>query len=368
MWHDTSFTKRLGIRYPIVQGAFGGGISTPRLTAAVSNAGGLGSYGAQVLSATRIKEVTAEIRTLTTSPFAVNLWVSTQDPGATSITRDDYEAALRPLAPFFNELSLEPPPLPTGPWPTFEEQVPGILDARPPAFSFIFGVPPADIFKACRDRNIITIGTATSVDEAVALASAGADIIVASGFEAGGHRASFLRTSEASLMGTFALIPQVADAVNVPVVAAGGIADGRGVAAALTLGAAGAQLGTAFLACEESNATPAHKDALRSDATKYTMLTRAFTGRLARGLTNTLGETLHNARGPFLPYPVQRELLRSLQVEAAKQGRTDLLTMWSGQAAPLIKHRHAAELVASLVKETEAVLRPRASTAESATR
>jgi nitronate monooxygenase len=144
--------------------------------------------------------------------------------------------------------------------------------------------------------------------------------------------------------------------VSVPVVAAGGIADGRGVAAALTLGAAGVQIGTAFLACDESNASAEHKQALRSAAPTSTFLTRAYTGRLARGLTNRLGETLQATGGPFLPYPMQRELLRVLQTEASKQGRTDLLTMWSGQAAPLIKHHRAADLFASLVKDTEAAL------------
>ena len=169
MWNDTAITRRLGIRYPIVQGPFGGGLSSARLVAAVSNAGGLGSFGAQGMTPNRISEVVGEIRALTASPFAVNLWVSTEDAGASGATRSTYDAALVPLAPFFNELHVQPPTFPFHGWATFDEQVSALLDARPPAFSFVFGVPPAHVIDECRRRSIITIGTATTVDEAVAL-------------------------------------------------------------------------------------------------------------------------------------------------------------------------------------------------------
>jgi nitronate monooxygenase len=350
MWNQTSLTQRLGIRFPIVQGPFGGGLSSPRLTATVSNAGGLGSYGAQGMSAERIRAVVGEIAALTSAPFAVNLWVSTEDAGAHDLTNASYEAALAPLRPFFTELGVEPPRLPLSPWPTFDQQIDALIEARPPVFSFIFGVPSAAVLDACRARGIVTIGTATTADEALAIEQAGADIVVASGFEAGGHRSSFLRRAEASLTGTFALVPLVADAVRIPVVAAGGIADGRGVAAAMTLGAAGVQVGTAFLACEESNATPEHRAALLNARNTPTILTRAFTGRLARGLSNRLGETVHATAGPWLPYPLQGELVRAMRDEAMRQGRTDLVTMWAGQAAPLLKHRHAGEVFAELIE------------------
>ena len=360
MWHDTSLVSRLGIRYPIVQGPFGG-FSSSRLVAAVSNAGGLGSYGALGLTPAQITSTIAEIRTVTASPFAVNLWVSPEDPGAREVDLQAFDAALAPLRPFYAELGITPPTFPPTPWVTFEEQIPALLDARPPVFSFIFGIPPAEIFKACRDRGIATMGTATTVDEAMAIEAAGADVVVASGFEAGGHRASFLRSAEASLMGTFALIPQVADTVRVPVVAAGGIADGRGIAAALTLGADGVQIGTAFLACDESDAAPGHKDALLHSHATPTILTRGYTGRLARGLTNRLGETLDPlARaGQYLPYPLQGVLIRELRAEAVKQGRLDLMPLWAGQSAPLVTHRRAAELFEDLVQETEHVLSER---------
>jgi nitronate monooxygenase len=296
-----------------------------------------------------IGAIVKEIASLTSSPFAVNLWVSTADAGSAAVTQADYEAALRPLKPFYDELGVAPPALPFSAAPTFDQQVEALIEARPPVFSFIFGVPSPAVFDACRARGIVMMGTATSVDEAVALANAGVDVVVASGFEAGGHRASFLRGADASLMGTFALVPQVADAVGVPVVAAGGVADGRGVAAALTLGAAGVQVGTAFLACDESNAPDAHKAALLNARSTPTMLTRAFTGRLARGLTNRLGETVHASGGPWLPYPLQGELVRGLRAQALRQGRTDLIAMWAGQAAPLVRRRHATEVFADLV-------------------
>ena len=342
MWNDTPLTGRLGIRYPIVQGPFGGGFSSAALVAAVSNAGGLGSFGAQGMTPDDIGAKVTEIRSLTAAPFAVNLWVSTEDPEVAAATVADYEAALRPLRPLFAELDVEPPAFPFRSGPRFEDQAAALIESRPPVFSFIFGVPPAHVLDACRSRGIITVGTATTVDEAVAIERAGADVVVASGFEAGGHRASFLQPAEESLTGTFALVPQVADAVRIPVVAAGGIADARGIAAALVLGAGGVQIGTAFLACEESNAPPAHKAAILSARPGSTRLTRGYTGRLARGLQNRLGEIILSA-GHWLPYPLQGELMRGMRTAAAAAGRTDLMVLWSGQAASLVTHRRAAE-------------------------
>jgi nitronate monooxygenase len=358
MWNDTALTRRLDIRYPIVQGPFGGGYSSPALAAAVSNAGGMGSYGAQGMAPEKIGAVVGEIAALTSARFAVNLWVSTHDGDGLAPAEATCEAALAPLRPFFDELGIEPPRPTLKPGPTFEEQASALIEARPPAFSFIFGIPQPAVFDACRTRGIVTIGTATTVDEARAIEQAGADVVVASGFEAGGHRSSFLRSAEASLMGTFALVPLVADAVRIPVVAAGGVADGRGVAAALTLGAAGVQVGTAFLACDESNAPPAHRTALLNAGATPTILTRAYTGRLARGLSNRLGETLHATSGPWLPYPLQGELVRALRDEALRQGRTDLVVMLAGQAAPLVKHQRAADVFNDLVETAGRLLAP----------
>ncbi len=356
MWHDTAFTRRFDLRYPIVQGPFGGGLSSPRLAATVSDAGGLGSFGAQGLTPDRIRAVVAEIRALTAAPFAVNLWVSTADARVEDLSRADHDAAVATLAPFFAELGLEPPAFAPTLDPAFEDQAAALIEARPPVFSFIFGVPSAAILDRCRSLGIRTIGTATTVDEARALDTAGVDAIVATGFEAGGHRPSFLRSAEASLTGTLALVPQVADAVQAPILAAGGIADGRGVAAALALGAHAVQIGSAFLACDESNALPAHRAALRQAGQgPATLLTRGFSGRLGRGIRNTLAAAFESPAASRLPYPFQGHLVRVLKEAALAQERLDLVPFWSGQSAALIRHTRASDLFDSLIREAPLV-------------
>jgi nitronate monooxygenase len=359
MWNDTPFTRLVGLRYPIVQGPFGGGFSSARLTATISTAGGLGSFGAQGQPPARMAEIVAEIRQLTAAPFAVNLWVSTHDEGARTFSAADYEAALQPLAPLFEELGVSPPAYPLAAWPSFDDQADALIAARPPIISFIFGIPSAAVLDACRTHGIITMGVTTTPQEAIAFEQAGIDVVVASGFEAGGHRASFMRSPGSSLTGTFALVPQVVDAVKIPVVAAGGIADSRGVAAALTLGAHGAQIGTAFLACEESNAPPIHKEVLHGPLVGQTGLTTGFSGRLARTVLNGLAELYENPALPRLPYPLQGQLVGALRERAIAQGRFDLISLWCGQAAPLVRHRRAGELFDDLVAGTQAILEGR---------
>jgi nitronate monooxygenase len=348
MWHDTDFTRRFGLRYPIVQGPFGGGLSSPALVAVVSEAGGLGSYGAQGMTPDRIRAIGRDLRAVTAAPFALNLWVSTRDARPDEVTRAAFEAALVPLRPLFEELGVAVPSFPFAADPDFEEQAAALLEVRPPVFSFVFGVPPPAVLDRCRTLGIRTLGAATTVDEARALADAGVDGIVATGLEAGGHRPSFLRSAEASLTGTLSLVPQVVDAVSVPVVAAGGIADARGVAAVLALGAHGAQIGTAFLACDESNASPTHRGVLRGQPPSSTLLTRGFTGRLGRGVRNPLAEALEHF-GARLPYPYQGHLVAALKQAAIASGRADLAPLWSGQSAPLVRHTRAAELFSSIV-------------------
>ena len=359
MWNDTPLTRLLGLRYPIVQGPFGGGFSSALLTATISNAGGLGSFGAQGQPPARMAGIVSDIRQLTAAPFAVNLWVSTEDDAASTMSRADYEAALQPLAPLFEELGVPPPSYPFAPSPSFGDQVEALIAARPPVISFIFGIPPAAILDSCRAHAIVTMGVTTTAEEARALESAGIDVVVASGFEAGGHRASFLRPAGRSLTGTFALVPQVVDAVKIPVVAAGGIADARGVAAALTLGAHGAQIGTAFLACDESNAPAIHKEVLHGPLAAQTALTTGFSGRLARGVRNALADLYDNPAVPRLPYPLQGQLVGALRERAIAQRRFDLISLWSGQAAPLVRHHHAGALFDDLVAGTQTIFEGR---------
>src|SRR5882762_2905171 len=350
-WNENRLTVKLGIDYPIIQGPLGG-LASQKLTAAVSSCGGLGSFGALNLSPEAIKDVAAEIRSLTAKPFAINLWVSQEDEGA---RRSDESAFNRSLAPIARQLIELGAPLPTykpySPATRFEDQARALIDAKVPVFSFIFGIPPKEILQECEAKHIVTIGTATTAEEAAALQEAGVDAIVASGFEAGGHRGSFLRAAEDSLTGTFSLVPRIADTVNVPVIAAGGIADARGVVAALALGAEAVQMGTVFLACEESGASLLHRQALRKKEAGQTALTKGFTGRLARGIHNRLLEELNQAGTAILPYPLQRRLVRNLAIPAEAAGRSDLLPLWAGQSANLSACTDVLAFLTSLVEQ-----------------
>lgn len=358
MWHDSAFARQLGIRYPIVQGPFGGGPSTPELVAAVSNAGGLGSYGAHNLSPEQIRKTAEAIRALTRRPFAINLWVGapTYEVGRDLVpaVASDY---IQRIKPFFDELGITEPPSAHSEEHDFSEQVEALIGCQPAAFSFVFGIPPEPILKRCRARGITTIGAATTVQEAVALERAGVDMVVATGLEAGGHRPAFMaRPNSDTLMGSFALIPQIRDAVSIPVIAAGGIADSRGTLAAMMLGADAVQIGTAFLACDESGAKPFHKQALRSGNAYNTTLTRVYSGRLARYLTNRL--TAASGRWPTsaLPFPFQSGLTRPLKTAAAAQSNPAIAPMAAGQSGPLVRHSHASELIQSIVSGVERLI------------
>lgn len=352
----TRLTQQLGLAAPIVQGPFGSGLSAVDLVVAVSEAGGLGSFGVHHLNAEGIRDVAKQIRARTDKPFALNLWIPFEDSEDPAPSDDAFARALGALQPYYDELDVPRPMRPARFTPPYAEQVAAVLDARPAVFSFVFGIPDPTVLAACRDRGIATFGTVTTVDEAIAMERAGVDVVVASGFEAGGHRISFLRAAEDSLVGTMALIPQVVDAVRIPVVAAGGIADGRGIAAALCLGAQAVQIGTAFLACEESNASALHREQLRSAHARDTALTRAFTGRLARGIRNRFIEEMRAHEQDVPHYPVQAWLTGQLKQSAVAQRRADLLPLWSGQSAALIRHRNANELVAALIGQTNAAL------------
>jgi nitronate monooxygenase len=356
-WHKTRVASCLGIEYPIIQGPLGG-LSTQRLTATVSNFGGLGSFGAHGLSPSAIRDVIAEIRELTTKPFAMNLWVSMEDEGARTSGKKEFERSLAHVAKHIDALGATLPEYKPYVPVRFEGQARVLLDAKVPVFSFIVGIPPKEILDECRTQGIVTIGTATTPSEAIALEEAGVNLIVASGFEAGGHRGSFLLSAEESLTGTFSLTPQVVDAVSVPVVAAGGIADARGILAAFALGAEGVQIGTAFLTSEDSGASPHHRNALLSGKAQSTALTKGFTGRLARGIRNQLLDELNGPGVEILPYPLQRFLVRNLSIPAEKAARPELLPLWAGQSARLSREPDAKVLLQTLVSEIADVASP----------
>jgi nitronate monooxygenase len=330
-------------------------------TATVSNFGGLGSFGAHGLSASAITDVFAEIRAFTSKPFAMNLWVPMEDQGARASGGEAFSRSLAHIATHIQALGGSLPTYRTYVPMTFEGQARALLDAKVPVFSFVFGVPPREIFDECRAQGILTIGTATTSDEALVLEQAGVDAVVASGFEAGGHRGSFLRAAEESLTGTLSLVPQAADAVSIPLIAAGGIADARGIVAAFALGAEGVQMGTAFLACEESGASILHRNAILGGKARRTGLTKGLTGRLARGIQNQLLEELNRPGVEILPYPLQRFLLRNLTTLSEKAEKPELLQLWAGQSANLSRHSDANALLQMLVAEVSSICRPSSS-------
>lgn len=345
----------LGTTFPVVLGPFGGGLSSVDLTAAVSNAGGLGSFGAHHLPPSALGPLVASLREATAAPFAVNLWV--RQPGeAVRPSLPELEAHVERLRPLYDELGVSPPDLAAPFGQDDEAQMAALVEAAPPVMSFVMGVPPAEVLEAARSRGIITIGTASTVEEAVALEAAGLSAVVASGTDAGGHRGAFLRPVHESLVGTFSLVPQVADAVSVPVLAAGGIADGRGVAAALVLGADGVQVGTGFLATAESAASEAHKQALHSPAGRTTVLTRVFSGRPARGILNDVVRSLAAVEDDVPEYPVQNALMGPIRSAAYAAGNVERASLWAGQAAGLTRPRAAADYLAALVADAEAAL------------
>lgn len=356
MWNETKITELLGVDYPIMQGPFGGSFSTPELVAAVSNAGGIGGYGAYTLSPQEIIQASEKIRSLTNKPYNINLWVSDTDAIDGKVSDEQYEKAKATFKPYFDKAGIDLPAKPAVFQSRFENQVQAILNIRPKIFSFVFGIPSADILEQCRKLGIFTAGAATTLDEAIALEAAGVDMIIASGFEAGGHRPSFLAPAEQSTTGSFVLLQLIKEKVKLPVIAAGGIANGRGVAAALILGADAVQVGTAFLATEESGALPIHRKMLFSDAAKYTTLTRAFTGRLGRGIANSIAKGLAGKDKYLLPFPLQTTFMSSLRKAAIEQQQKDMIFFWGGQIAPILHHTKASNLMQSLVEETTDIL------------
>lgn len=355
MWNKTKASELLGIEYPILQGPFGGGLSTPELVATVSNMGGLGGYGAYSISPQEIYEVDKQIKALTGKPYNLNLWVSDTDARDGTVSDEQFEQTKALFKLYFDQVGVEFPSKPD--FKTrFENQFQVILDVKPKVFSFVFGIPAQDMLEEARKRGILLVGNATTLDEAIALELAGVDAIVASGFEAGGHRPSFLEPAELSTTGSFVLTQLIREQVKVPVITAGGIASGKGIVAAFALGADAVQIGTAFLATEESGALPEHRAALFSDATKQTILTPAYTGRLGRGISTQLAKEVRGKEKDILPFPLQTAFMSSLRKSALAQNKHDLVLFWSGQIAPILKHRKANELMQSLIEETGKLL------------
>ena len=352
---QTALTRALALAHPIVQAPLAGGGDTPALVAAVAEAGALGFMGASYLTPAQIGDAARAVRGLTGRPFGINLFAPAPVPPLPAAA----QAAVARVAPYFAELGLPPPAAPAAPADPFPALFEAALASGAAAFSFTFGVLPADAIRAVKAKGMFLMGTATNVAEALALEQAGVDAVVAQGAEAGGHRGTFAGETDAGMIGTIALVPQIADAVKVPVIASGGIMDGRGIAAALALGASGVQMGTAFLTCDEAGIPPAYKQAILDAREADTRITRAFSGRAARGIVNRFMTEVGSTGDPdaILPFPLQNALTRPLRAAAAKAGRAEFLSLWAGQGLRLARRQPAAALVRRLVGETDAVLK-----------
>lgn len=352
MWPGTRLTELLGITYPIVQAPMASA-TTPALAAAAANAGGLGSLGCAMLDPAQLASDIEALRRATNRPFNLNFFVHappTDDPAR--------QARMRArLATYYGELGIDPPDaLPAPPPPFDDDALEVVLAARPSVASFHFGLPEKRQLEALKRAGVRVMSSATTVAEARWLEERGVDAVIAQGYEAGGHRGTFASPFESAHVGTMALVPQIVDAVRCPVIAAGGIMDGRGIAAALMLGAAGAQLGTAFLGCPEATVSPLHRTALRASHDEGTRVTKAFTGRPARALANRYVLEMTDAEAEALDFPLQRGLSGPLAAAAVKQSSPDFSAMWAGQGAPLTRELPAAELMRVLIAETEQAL------------
>ncbi|SOY67579.1 NAD(P)H-dependent flavin oxidoreductase [Cupriavidus taiwanensis] len=347
--------RRLGIRTPIIQAPMAG-VSTPALAAAVTNAGGLGSLGVGAMDAEAARKSIRETRALTSGPFNVNVFCHA--PAVADAARE--QAWLAYLAPRFAEFGATPPATLREIYRSYvtdDAMHAMLLEERPAVVSFHFGLPDAGRIRALRDAGIVLLASATSLDEARAIEAAGIDAIVAQGIEAGGHRGVFDPAAVDEGLGTLALVRVLSTQTRVPVIAAGGIMDGAGIAAALALGAQAAQLGTAFIACPETIADGPYRDALLQRK-RPTVLTRAISGRHARGLANRFTELGAAAGAPATPdYPTAYDAGKALHAAARARGSADFAAQWAGQAAPLARALPAAELVAALAGELAASAR-----------
>lgn len=346
----TDLAALLGVRHPIVQAPMAG-VSTPRLAAEVSNAGALGSIAVGASTPAQAREAIAQTRALTAAPFNVNVFCHA--PAVRDAARE--QAWLRHLAPLFAQVGAEPPAALDEIYRSFvadDAMLDVLLAERPAVVSFHFGLPAPHQLRALRQAGIRTLATATSVQEADAIEAAGIDVVVAQGIEAGGHRGMFDPAAPDARLPTAELVRQLVHRLRRPVLAAGGVMDGRGIRAVLALGAAGAQLGTAFVACPESAASAGYRAALLGERAAHTVLTPVLSGRPARGLPNALVRHGEAAGSPApADYPVAYDATKQLHALAAARGSDDFAVYWAGQAAPLARAMPAAQLVQALLAE-----------------
>lgn len=353
MWPSTKLTEIINVSLPIIQAPMSGGATTPELVAAVSNAGGLGSFGVGYMQPEDIRAAIKKTRLLTKKPFSVNLFV----PEKHEALPENILAMQSILTTVTAELNIIID-IPTAPYlPSFDEQMKVIIEEKIPIVSFTFGIPDQKYLSILKRNKIIVIGTATSVHEALLWQMHGAHLIVAQGAEAGGHRGTFSHSMQDGLIGLMALIPQLVDKLSIPIIAAGGIMDARSIIAALLLGASGVQMGTAFLTSRESGIPEAYKKLLLRTKADNTILTRAFSGRYARGVNNQFIEAMQPYDSVVLDYPIQNAFTQPLRKVAAQQNNVEFLSLWAGQAAYLCKDISATDLMYELDRNVSSLLK-----------
>lgn len=352
IWPDHDFLQRLGIEHAIIQAPMAGS-TTPALASAVSSAGALGSLGCAMMEPQAVMRSATALKESSNRSFNLNFFCH-PEPG------DDPTRAARArelVAPFYDELHAgDVPPVEASNFPFDERMLETVLDLEPQVVSFHFGLPAPELVAPLKEKGCVILSSATTAGEAKALEEQGVDAVIAQGFEAGGHRGIFEASLDAGCIGTMALVPQVVDAVKVPVIAAGGIADGRGIAAALMLGASAVQIGTAFLTCDEASTPRVHREAILSAQDADTRLTRAFSGGPARSVRNRFMDVMAEHDRALPDFPLMNTLTKPLRVASAEQDLPDAVALWAGQALTLNRSLPAAELVEALVAETEMVL------------
>lgn len=349
-------SRILKIKYPIIQAPMALADS-PALAAEISNQGGLGSLGVALFTPDQIREKIKEIRVLTDKPFAINLFAPTTPK---KYSPEELNNSVKILNYFRKKLGIPNiEDIEIKPSASFEDKLSVVLEEKVPVFSFTFGILSKDIIQRVKSYGISVIGTATTAREAQRLEENGVDLIVAQGYEAGGHRGTDLKITNLAdaLIGTMALTPRVVDAVKIPVIASGGIMDGRGIAAALILGASGVQMGTAFLCCPESNVHAVHRKQLLASTDESSRLTTAFTGRMARSLKNIFLLEMEKMNFPILDFPIQSALVKDIKEAAQNQNNPDYMSLWAGQASYLCQEKPAAELFNQMISEVKNLLK-----------
>ncbi|WP_110939001.1 NAD(P)H-dependent flavin oxidoreductase [Salipaludibacillus neizhouensis] len=348
-------TELLDIKHPIIQAPMAGGITTANLVAAISESGGLGTLGAGYLNTSQMRKEIREIKQKT-NHFGINLFV----PNEFSVSTSDINRAIDILQPYYKEFNINAEdfevPSPMTERQTFIEQVQVVIEEQVPVCSFTFGIPSTEVIKQLKQNNIVLVGTATTVKEAIDVEKSGMDSVTVQGIEAGGHRGSFINDSNEGLIGLMSLIPQVVDQVTIPVIAAGGIMDGRGLSAALCLGAEAVQMGTAFLTCIESGAHKVHKEVILTTSDDQTVLTRSFSGKWARGIKNKFIEDMVEKEEELPEFPVQNSLTKKIRSVASIQSNRELMSLWSGQSPMLARNTNVKEIINEVMAETEKIL------------